>query len=229
MTEVSPQPQAGSGSQMIMIMLMFFTMFIMFQEDMRNAIGAIAGIVLYPVIGFGGHYPVLTVMIAGLVMVAFSTGIRHFFINWVDTAEKQYKMKDFNKKMKEVRLSGSKDEIERMTKKQMEMTRDTMSSTMDQMKPMMFTMIFVVATFAFIGTFIGSIPNSTLSVPWANNVDMSGLVSTSSCCMFQTWMLVYMLISISMAQVIQRVLKMYSFSKALREMEEEPEEQGEEE
>jgi uncharacterized membrane protein (DUF106 family) len=207
------------GSQMLMMMMLFVTMFIIFQPDMRNAIGGIAGIVLYPIIGFGGHYPVLTVMIAGLLMVTLSTVIRHYFIDWVDTAQKQAKMKDFNKKMREARLSGNQSEIQRLSKKQMEMTRDTMSSTIDQMKPMMFTMIFVVATFAFIGTFIQDVDNATLSVPWASNVDMGGQISTSTCCMFQVWMLVYMLVSISMAQVIQRVLKWYSFDKKLKEIE----------
>jgi uncharacterized membrane protein (DUF106 family) len=220
------------GSQMLMIMMLFVTMFIIFQPDMRNAIGGIAGIVLNPIIGFNGQYPVLTVMVAGLLMVTLSTVIRHYFIDWVDTAEKQAKMKDFNKKMREARLSGNHSEIQKLSKKQMEMTKDTMSSTIDQMKPMMFTMIFVVATFAFIGTFINDVDNATISVPWSSNVDMRGLISTSTCCMFQTWMLVYMLVSISMAQVIQRVLKWYSFEKRLKEMEAqgaEEEESGDEE
>jgi hypothetical protein len=96
------------------------------------------------------------------------------------------------------------------------MSKDQMTGMFDQMKPMMFTMIFLVATFAFIGSFVGKIPGATLSVPWSGNVDMNAALSTSTCCAFSNWMLLYMLISMSIAQVTQRVFKYYSFSKALK-------------
>jgi hypothetical protein len=103
-------------------------------------------------------------------------------------------------------------------KKQLEMTKDQMTSTMDQLKPMMFTMVFLIATFAFIGAFMIDIPGATLSVPWSSNVDMNN----SIVCGFSNWIFVYFLISISMAQVVQRVLKWYSFTKALEKPETEP-------
>jgi uncharacterized membrane protein (DUF106 family) len=201
---------------MLMMMMIFGTMFIMFIPELRDAVGNIAGIVLEPIIGFNGLYPVLTILFAGIGLVTFSSAVRHYFIDWIDSAEKQFKMKDFNKKMRDARLSGNEAEIKRLTQKQMDMSKDQMMSTFDQMKPMMFTMIFLVGTFAFIGAFINNIPGATLSVPWSNNVDMKASLSSSTCCAFTNWMLLYMLISMSVAQVIQRVFKYYSFSKALK-------------
>lgn len=201
---------------MFMMIMIFATMFIMFNEDLRNSVGEIAGIVLEPVIGFNSQYPVLTIMAAGVILVTFSSGVRHYFIDWIESAEKQFKMKDFNKKLRDARMSGNKDEIEIMTKKQLDMSKDQMTTMIDQMKPMMFTMIFLIATFAFIGTFIGKIPGATLSVPWSGNIDMNGALSTSQCCGFSNWMLLYMLISMSTAQVIQRIFKLYSFNKFLK-------------
>ena len=212
----SPPPQGQASSQMLMMMMIFGTMFIMFIPELRDGVGNVAGIILEPIIGFNGLYPVLTVLFAGIGLVTFSSAVRHYFIDWVDSAEKQFKMKDFNKKMREARLSGNEAEIKRLTQKQMDMSKDQMMSTFDQMKPMMFTMIFLVGTFAFIGAFINDIPGATLSVPWSNNVDMKASLSTSTCCAFTNWMLLYMLISMSVAQVIQRVFKYYSFSKALK-------------
>lgn len=213
-----PAPSAGSG-QLIMIMMLFLTLFIMFDANLRNAVGNLAGIVLEPVIGFNGEFPVLTVLMAGLLMVTFSTALRHYFIDWVSMAAKQQRMKDFNKTLRKARMEGNMAEVNRLMKKQMEMTKDQMASTMDQMKPMMFTMVFLIATFAFIGAFMIDIPGATLSVPWANNVDLNGSVA----CGFSNWIFVYFLISISMAQIVQRALKWYSFSKALERGEAEPE------
>jgi hypothetical protein len=115
-------------------------------------------------------------------------------------------------------MEGNTAEVNKLMKKNLEMTKDTMSTTMDQMKPMMFTMIFLIATFAYIGSFIIDIPGATLSVPWSSNVNMNDSVV----CMFSNWIFVYFLISISMAQVVQRSLKWYSFKKRLETIDEEP-------
>jgi uncharacterized membrane protein (DUF106 family) len=218
MADKAPPSAAGASSQLIMIMVLFLTMFIMFDPTLRSAIGGIAGYVLYPVIGFGGHYPVLTVFVAGVLMVTFSTAVRHYFIDWVSAAEKQKKMKDFNKKFREARMSGNADEVQRMTKKQMEIMKEGMQSSMDQMKPMVFTMIFLIGTFAFIGTFIYNLENATLSVPWAPNVDMNMSLNLGICCPMTNWMLLYFLISLALAQIISRALKWYSFDKKLKKM-----------
>ena len=217
MAQTQAPPAPGSiSSQMLMMMMLFGTMFVMFIPSLRDGVGEIAGIVLEPIIGFNGQYPVLTVLAAGIGLVTFSSAVRHYFIDWIDSAEKQFKMKDFNKKLRDARMSGNDVEIKRLTQKQLDMSKDQMTSMMDQMKPMMFTMIFLVGTFAFIGTFITGIPGATLSVPWSGNVDMNASISTSTCCAFSNWMLVYMLISMSVAQVIQRVFKLYSFNKYLK-------------
>jgi len=220
MAEARTTPSAsGSSGQLIMIMMLFLTLFIMFDPNLRDAVGNLAGIVLKPIIGFNGQYPVLTVLMAGLTMVTFSTALRHYFIDWVSMAQKQQKMKDFNKTLRKARMEGNMAEVNKLMKKQLEMTKDQMSSTMDQLKPMMFTMVFLIATFAFIGAFMVDIPGATLSVPWSSNVDMN----SSIVCGFSNWIFVYFLISISMAQVVQRVLKWYSFSKKLQTVDEEPE------
>jgi len=217
MTDTNPpQQQAGSGSQILMMMMLFATMFIMFDSNMRNSIGGLAGIILEPIIGFDGHYPIMTVMLAGLGLITFSSVVRDYFIDWTESAEKQAKMKDFNKVLKDARMAGNDAKVKRLQEQQMEMSKDQMQSSLDQMKPMMFTMIFLVATFAFIGKFIEDIPGATFSVPWANNVNMvAHAVSGNQCCGFTNWMLLYMLVSMSFSQIISRALKWYKFSKIL--------------
>ncbi len=215
-----PQKQGGSTNQMLMMIMMFAVMFVMFDTGMRNAIGGIAGIVLEPIIGFNGEFPIITVMLAGFCLVSFSSAVRDYFIDWTESAEKQAKMKDFNKILKEARMAQNEAKVKRLQEQQMSMSMDQMASTMDQMKPMMFTMIFLVATFAFIGTFIEGIPGAVFSVPWSHNVDMVAQAwEGSACCMFSNWMMLYMLVSMSFSQIVSRVLKWYSFSKMLKDPE----------
>lgn len=204
----------SGGSQMIMFMMFFLTMFIMFQPDMRDAVGNAAWGALYPIIGFGSHYPVLTIFMAGLMMICLTTIIRHFFIDWIDAAKNQRMMKDFNKELRDARMAKNDAKVSKLMKKQPEIMKASMTSSMNQMKPMMFTMIFIIATFTFLGVFARSLPSTILSVPWAHNVNMTG----SIVCGFENWILVYFLVSMSFSQVLQRVLKWYSFNKRLEEL-----------
>ena len=78
----NPQPPAGASSQIIMMMMIFATMFVMFIPELRDGVGNVAGIVLEPIIGFDSNYPVLTVLLAGIGLVTFSSAVRHYFIDW---------------------------------------------------------------------------------------------------------------------------------------------------
>ena len=217
MTEGTPAaPQTGGSSQMMIMMMMFMTMFIMFIEPMRNAVGGAAWVVLYPMIGLDSKYPVITLFMAGLVMVLLTTVIRHYFIDWVSSAKNQAMMKDFNKELRDSRMAQNDKKVTMLMAKQPEIMKINMESSMAQMKPMAFTMIFIIATFTFLGVFVNDLSSSMFSVPWNYNVDFQ----TSIVCAFQNWIFVYMLISLSFGQVLQRMLKLVTFSKRLKEMDE---------
>ena len=201
---------------MMIMMMMFMTMFIMFIEPMRNAVGGAAWVVLYPMIGLDSKYPVITLFMAGLVMVLLTTVIRHYFIDWVSSAKNQAMMKDFNKELRDSRMAQNDKKVTMLMAKQPEIMKINMESSMAQMKPMAFTMIFIIATFTFLGVFVNDLSSSMFSVPWNYNVDFQ----TSIVCAFQNWIFVYMLISLSFGQVLQRMLKLVTFSKRLKEMDE---------
>ncbi len=217
MTEGMPAaPQTGGSSQLMIMMMMFMTMFIMFIEPMRNAVGGAAWIVLYPMIGFDSKYPVITLFLAGLVMVLLTTIIRHYFIDWVSAAKNQAMMKHFNKELRDARMAQNEKKVAKLMAKQPEIMKINMESSMSQMKPMAFTMIFIIATFTFLGVFVNDLSSTMFSIPWHYNVNFQ----TSVVCAFQNWIFVYMLISLSFGQVLQRMLKLVTFSKMLKEMDE---------
>lgn len=217
MSDEAPAPiPSGMSNQMMMFMLLFMTMFIIMIPDIRNAVGGVAWVILYPVIGFNSRYPVVTLLLAGFMMIIFSTVVRHMFIDWIDAARKQAVMKDFNKELRDARMAQNEAKVDRLMKKQPEIMQMNMESSMSQMKPMAFTMIFIIATFTFLGVFVNELDSTMFSLPWFDNVNFA----TSVVCGFQNWIFVYMLVSLSFGQVLQRILKYISFSKRLRELDE---------
>ena len=123
-------------------------------------------------------------------------------------------MKDFNKKMRDARMAKKDAEVESLMKKQPEIMQTSMQSSMDQMKPMMFTMIFIIATFTYLGVFVHELPNTLFSVPWAHNANLE----TSIVCTMSNWILVYFLVSMSFGQLLQRILKWFTFNRRLEEL-----------
>jgi uncharacterized membrane protein (DUF106 family) len=63
--EEEAQPPAMGG----MLITMLFMIYIMINPGMRDGMGNMAGSILEPYIGFGGEYPIITIFVAGLIMI----------------------------------------------------------------------------------------------------------------------------------------------------------------
>ena len=84
-------------SGFILIFLGFITVFIMFNMELRLQIAGWIGVVLTPLIGFDHKYPVITFLLAGMILVAISSTIRHFQTDWLEMARNQKQIKTINK------------------------------------------------------------------------------------------------------------------------------------
>lgn len=202
------------GGQMLMMMIMFMMILFLFNQPVRMAIGGALGTVLYPVIGFGGSFPIITLMAAGMMMIVFTTIIRHFFVDWVEMARNQRIVSAFNKELRKARLENNMYKIKKLTEMQKDIMAKSLSSTQTQIKLMPITMLIIIPIFAWIWVFVSeSIPSSTFSVPWALDGD---LLRHN---ILPNWILVYSLMTLPFGQVVSRILKFFSFRKRLREME----------
>src|SRR5687767_10787711 len=76
---------------------------IMINTELRNELGRYAGYGMEPLIGFGGKLPVLTILLAGAILVVLSTVVRHFTTDWLDTAKTQASMRHFQREMGKAR------------------------------------------------------------------------------------------------------------------------------
>jgi len=225
-TEVDEENETSSTDRSLFSMRRFiyifmglFALLIMFDESLRTDLGNALGQVLYPLIGFDGRYPILTLMLAGTIMITFSTVIRDQLMDWVEMAENQRISSQFNKELMKAKRANKQSKVKKMEKRKEEMSQLQMKSFKPQMKSMAITMVVILIIFGWIWSFIGDLSNTMFSVPWAHNVDLSGQLPY--CFMpFPMWIGVYMLVSLPLTQVLMVVLKTHDFKKRLREEDE---------
>ncbi|HUU07792.1 MAG TPA: EMC3/TMCO1 family protein [Thermoplasmata archaeon] len=207
-------PRPEFGSQIVMLVAFMVALLVLFDNNLRQSLGRIVGLAFMPLIGFSGQYPVMTLVCAGLIMTLFSVTVRHFFIDWVAMARNQRIMSAFQKEMREARTSNNTFKLKKLTEIQPKMTAQSLKSTQSQLKLMPITMIVIIPIFAWISNFVYQDLSSTIfSVPWEFNADMKNSN------VLPNWILLYSLVTIPFGQVLQRTLKLFSFTKKLRQLE----------
>ena len=108
---------------MMLIMLMFFIM-----PTFGPILAAYIGLVLDPIIGFGGSYPILTIFLAGIIVVFFSSLLTNYFTDWKKMGESQEITKAFQQEIGKARREGNTNRLNKLMKMQPEiMKRQTES------------------------------------------------------------------------------------------------------
>ena len=203
-------PKQNMSGQLMIMLVMFFAISILFTPDLRMAIGNAVGLAFYPAVGFSGLFPIITLMLAGLLMIFLSTILRHFFVDWVSQARNQKIVSAFQKELRKARLEHNLYKIKKLTEVQGEIMQKSMSGMNSQMKLMPVTMAVIIPVFAWLYIFVSfDVPTTMISVPWHWNTDLNA----SS--MLPNWILLYSLVTLPFGQVLARVLKYFSFRKRL--------------
>jgi|GEM_PF-320045 len=211
------QPTAGAGNQMLILLVMMLAMILVFNAELRRALGEILGTVLTPLIGFEGKYLVWTLICASLILVTLSTVSRHFFTDWIAVARTQAMTQNYTKELREARLAGDIDKVKKLIDLQPEVTNATMESTSSQMRTTVFTMIIAIGIFTWLGLFIDhNVVVKAISVPGSDNFILTnkGPLGISP-----LWIWIYSLFSIPLGQVMQGALKYYAFKNRLEMLE----------
>ena len=209
-----PAPDAKKqASTFVTIFVFIFAMFVMFDQGLRRWLGEIAGLALQPTVGLGGEYPVVTLFLAGIVMVGLTTIIRHFFTDYIGQAESQKIVSSFNKELRQARVENNKYKMKKPVEQQQNIMTKSMEMSTTQMKLMPLTMIVIIPVFAWLDVFIhGFNPAAIVHLPWAFSVSLTA--ST----VLPHWILLYSLISIPFSQVLMRALRYFEFRKRLNEI-----------
>ncbi|MEE9151825.1 MAG: EMC3/TMCO1 family protein [Thermoplasmata archaeon] len=210
------KPSMGS-SPLMMMMFMLLMMLVLFDPRIREAMGMALDPVFTPLLGFDYRFPLITLFLAGLMSITFSTVLRHFTTDWMELARTQKVQSTFNKEMRDARLKNDAAKLKKLQEKQPEIMKMSLKLSSSQMKLMPITMIFVIPIFVWLSLFMYRLPVITISVPWAPKVSLI----VGSVCFFPNWIILYSLLSIPFSQILQRLLKLYKFRDKMAELPEE--------
>lgn len=193
---------------------------ILFNPALSARLGQIIGYAFEPVIGFEGRNPLLTVLLASVILVVATTAIRHFLVDWTKMARVQEGMRAFQREFSDARKTNNTYKLKKLTDAQPEVMSMQAELSGDQMKPMAFTMLLVIPIFAWLGHFMGALPGAPtdggcgipIAVPWDPSWELVGPTDCGGGWWFLPhWILLYSLFGIPFGQVAQRLLKLWEY------------------
>ena len=208
-------PKKGGMSRMVTIFIFVLAIFILFDPTLRSALGTFVGYGLDPLFAFNHDYPVVTLVLTGLLMAALTILVRHFFTDYVEQARSQKIVAAFNKELRDARKENNSFKIKKLLAEQPKILQKSMEQTMTQFKLLPVSMIIVVPIFAWLSVFLGDVTTlygSHYAVPW------SSVANFNESYLFPQWVLLYSLISIPFGQVLSRALRYFSFARRLKEL-----------
>ncbi len=210
-------PMKGSFTRFLMIFLVLLAVVAMFDNTMRDSFGALAGFALGPVIGFGGQFPVLTLLIAGMITTGVSSLLRDHYTDWIKMVRSQKTTAAWQKALREAMRKGNRSEIQKLNKIREGFMKDQLDIQVNSMKPLAWTFFLFIVLFAWLNVFVNATLAATggqyFAVPWASNVYVNYVPL-----LLPSWVLMYSLLAIPVGQILTRVLKYVRFRKRLAAM-----------
>ena len=205
------------GPMKIMFIMMIVILLVYFIDGDDHIIGNVLNYGL-SFLDFGGQYPVLTLLIVGTVMALFTTLLRAFTTDQFEQAKSQHVMSEFNAERRKAMMSNNTYAMKKLEELQPYMMQKNMEVSQKSMKTMPYTMIVIIPLFLWVRYFVyvtlSTEAMRTISFPWTE----ACLTDTF---IFPIWVLMYMLISVPLGQVINKIIRWYLFKKKLAELESE--------
>jgi uncharacterized membrane protein (DUF106 family) len=193
---------------LILMMLMFFIM-----PTVGPLIAAyVIDPVFYPLIGFNGQYPVLTIFLAGLIVVLMSSLLTNFFTDWKKMGESQEISKAFQQEITKARKEGNTNRVNKLMKMQPEIMKRQTEASGGMMKPMVFLIIFIWPIFIWLRQpaewgYLVNLNYHFFTVPWSNSVSLHYTPF-----LMQAWLWLYLIFSIVIGQILRQGLKLLSWT-----------------
>ena len=192
----------------LMLLMIFMLIIIFIMPTFGPILGYYFGIVLAPIIGFNGNYPLLTLFLAGIIVVVLSSLLTNFFTDWIKMGESQETTRAFQKEITKARKEGNTNRVNKLMKMQPEIMKKQTDASSGMMKPMVFLIIFIWPIFMWLRAFLGDLPHYYFTVPWADSVSLFYKPF-----LMQAWLWLYLIFSMVFGQLIRQGLKIISWSK----------------
>ncbi len=195
--------------QMLLLMLLLFVMILIFGDaNIRTLVALSLNSAFAPLIGFGGANPLLTIVLAGIIVVFLSSLFTHLFTNWKAMGQAQEASKAFNKEITKARKEGNTNRLQKLMKMQPQIMKMTTQSSGGMMKSMFFLFLFIAPIFIWLTYFLGNVNYFYFTVPWGSGVSLFGRNSW----IMSNWFFLYMVFSYLAGSLIRQGLKWVSWS-----------------
>ena len=201
-------------SRFIMIFMALLAIWAMFDNEMRMALGAIVGLLFYPLFGFHGKYILLTIFFSSITMASFSSSVTFYHTDMVEQARAQKIVAEFNKVLREARMANKTTRVNKLMKMQPEIMQLQTKAMGGQYKVMAYTMVIFISVFAWLYLMVSALPYKYITVPWSMQVYLLDKY------VLQVWVLLYSLMSIPFGFMIRNMGRIHILRNELRKMEE---------
>ncbi len=206
--------------QMAYMGISFLMLIIISIPELRIPIGNAADEIFGPTIGFNYKYPLLTLLISGIMIGLITSVPRYFFTDWMKYGRTQSRSRAFSKAMRDAYRTNQRDKVQKLNKMRMDMMVEQQQMQLQTMKPLMILTIFTIFIFIWLDVYIYVLPYGLVSFPWATHV----MISQSKFIFIPAWIAVYFLASMVIGYFAFSITKYFDFSYRLRKYEtQEPE------
>ena len=192
-------------------------MMIVFQSVRNGVAGSVIGVAFWPLFGFSGHYPFLTMAIAGILEMLATALAYNWATDWVKAAQVARWGAAFRKVQMAALRSGKKDRIAALTEKQNELTKLTTDVNLAQMKGLAVTWFLVIAIYTWVFLFLngcaaGNGSGCTTGPAAVHTITVAGstLNLTGSIWIVPAWFLIFTFYTVPFSLLFRRILKHYS-------------------
>lgn len=217
----APRPPAPKGALMQMVGLMI-TFAVLFNfGGIRTILAYWAGFVLAPVFGFHGHYPVLTILLTGTVLVTATTLLRHFTTDWVAMAKFSSYQRAFMKELNQARKDNNTFKMKKLEERRGDVTAGMQEMQQKQMSMMPLTLLVSTPLYAWLYEWLTTSPDLkewSFTAPWNPSVDFFGTNGIipwfgHQVSIFPHYILLGMALTVPLSMVIQRSMKYLSWKE----------------
>ena len=217
------QQQAPPMSNKTMIGMMATLIIMMLVMSFREPIGQALDFV-FRYIAFTDS-PVLTLIIAGLLMISFSTIVRSLMTNPIEMAKNQQIQSDFNKEFRQARIENNLFKLKKLQDQQPMIMAMSMEASTKQMKVMPITMLVIIPVYAWIWYFLKTgdgaayfageeyLKGIIINMPWGELNLQSMLMG-----FFPAWIIIYTMVSLPIGQIENRLIRVILLKKRLNEL-----------
>ena len=219
----APAMNNTSMTRMLITMLVIMAVS-MITVQFRMQIGGALDVV-FGILAFKDH-PMISIMLVCTIAILITTVIRSFMQDPLKTARNQQIQSDFNRELRQARIENNLFKMKKLEEMQPQMMEASMQQSSEMMKVMPFTMVIFIPIIAWAwyfvntgtvddpGAYFSPTDRPIIELPWCGNVDLTGSVFLS----MPLWLILYMMVTLPIGQVENRLIRLYLLKKELKRL-----------